>query len=92
MGASHPEEWWPYHKLACIPPGVEEDKAGSIPRECCLRILRSHCKKVCDNAMTEYRNKSQTNRYSDLDRADNSNSRTDYYYQAHREAPQSVSL
>ena len=40
--------------------------------------------------MTGYQNKHQTNRYFDLDRADHS--RTDYNYQAHREAPKCITV
>lgn len=82
-------EEWLYHRLSYIPPGVKEDEAGSIPREGCIRIFRSHCKKVCDDAMTEYRNNRQKDRYSGFDRAD---SRADYFYQAHRETPECVTL
>ena len=70
---------WLYHRLSYIPPGVEEDETGSIPREGCIRIFRSHCKKVCDDAMTEYRNNRQKDQYSGFDRA-------------HREIPEWITL
>ena len=70
---------WLYHRLSYIPPGVEEDETGSIPREGCIRIFRSHCKKVCDDAMTEYRNNRQKDQYSGFDRA-------------HRETPECITL
>ncbi len=76
---------WLYHRLSHIPPGVEENEAGSIPREGCLRIFRSHAKKVCDDTMTEYRNNRQNDRYSGFGRAD---SRADYYYQITLAVPQ----
>jgi hypothetical protein len=78
-----------YHKLSYMPPGADNDETGSILRDGCLRIFRSHCKTVCDDAMTEYRNNLRNDQYSGFDRAD---SRADYYYQAHRETPQCITL
>ena len=49
----------------------------------------SHCKKVCGDAMTEYRNNCQNDQYSGFDRAD---SHVNYYYQAHRENPECITL
>ena len=76
--ANDEAEGWLYHKLDV-----------SFHRDGCLRIFRSHCKKVCSDAMNELRWNVQNDRYSALDRAD---SRADYYYRAHKEVPDCITL